>query len=70
MILMGAPESIPPGRGEITDGIDFLSGEVERLGVELRLNKPLDEALLDTDDAEALTSSQSPDGPNISGRRR
>jgi NADPH-dependent 2,4-dienoyl-CoA reductase/sulfur reductase-like enzyme len=35
--------AIPPGRGEIMDVIDFLTREIERLGVALRLNTPLDE---------------------------
>ena len=61
--------AIPPGRGEIMDIIDFLSREVERLGVALRLNTKLDEALLDAvnPDAVILASGSLPDMPIIKG---
>jgi len=58
-----------PGRGEIMDVIDFLGREIERLGVALRLNTPLDETLLDTlsPDAVILASGSLPDMPIIKG---
>jgi len=58
-----------PGRGEIMDVIDFLSREIERLGVGLRLNTKLDEALLDglAPDAVVLASGSLPDMPIIKG---
>ena len=51
------------------DVIDFLTHEVERLGVELRLNTPLDEVLLDAinPDAVILASGSLPDMPIIKG---
>ena len=61
--------AIPPGRGEIMEVIDFLNREVERLGVSLRLNTPLDDALLDAvnPDAVILASGSLPDMPIIKG---
>lgn len=61
--------AIPPGRGEIMDVIDFLTREVERLGVSLRLNTPLDDTLLDSlgPDAVVLASGSLPDMPIIKG---
>ena len=61
--------AIPPGRGEIMDVIDFLTREVERLGVALRLNTRLDEALLESvaPDAVILASGSLPDMPIIKG---
>ncbi|MEE4111794.1 MAG: FAD-dependent oxidoreductase [Desulfobacteraceae bacterium] len=61
--------AIPPGRGEIMDAITFLTREVERLGVALRLNTRLDEALLDAVDPDAviLASGSLPDMPIIKG---
>ena len=58
-----------PGRGEIMDVIDFLGREIERLGVALRLNTPLDETLLDTlsPDVVILASGSLPDMPIIKG---
>ncbi len=61
--------AIPPGRGEIMDVIDYLTHEIERLGVSLRLNTPLDEALLDAIDPDTviLASGSLPDMPIIKG---
>jgi 2,4-dienoyl-CoA reductase-like NADH-dependent reductase (Old Yellow Enzyme family)/thioredoxin reductase len=61
--------ALAPGRGEIMDVIHFLSREVERLGVSLRLNTSLDEALLDAVAPEAvvLASGSLPDMPIIKG---
>jgi NADPH-dependent 2,4-dienoyl-CoA reductase/sulfur reductase-like enzyme len=61
--------AMPPGRGEIMDVIDYLVHEVERLGVALRLNTRLDEALLDAVDPQAviLASGSLPDMPIIKG---
>jgi 2,4-dienoyl-CoA reductase-like NADH-dependent reductase (Old Yellow Enzyme family)/thioredoxin reductase len=58
-----------PGRGEIMDVIDFLSREIEALGVGLRLNSKLDEVLLDSlnPDAVVLASGSLPDMPIIKG---
>lgn len=59
----------PPGRGEIMEVIDYLTHEVERLGVVLRLNTQLDEALLDEvkPDAAILASGSLPEMPIIKG---
>jgi pyruvate/2-oxoglutarate dehydrogenase complex dihydrolipoamide dehydrogenase (E3) component len=61
--------AVPPGRGEIMDIIEFLTGEIERLGVSLRLNTPLSEGLLDeiSPDAVVLASGSLPDMPIIKG---
>ena len=61
--------AVPPGRGEIMDVINFLGCEVERLGVVVRLNTPLDEALLDdvNPDVVILASGSLPDMPIIKG---
>uniref|UniRef100_UPI0012ECE57B FAD-dependent oxidoreductase n=1 Tax=Desulfosarcina cetonica TaxID=90730 RepID=UPI0012ECE57B len=58
-----------PGRSEIMDVIDFLSLEIERLGVTLRLNTALDDALLDAlrPDAVILASGSLPEMPIIKG---
>jgi 2,4-dienoyl-CoA reductase-like NADH-dependent reductase (Old Yellow Enzyme family)/thioredoxin reductase len=58
-----------PGRGEIMDIINFLNCEVERLGVVLRLNTKLDEALLEELSPEVviLASGSLPDMPIIKG---
>lgn len=59
----------PPGRGEIMEIIDFLTREAERLGVCLRLNTRLDEALLDelNPDVVILASGSQPEMPIIKG---
>lgn len=59
----------PPGRGEIMEIIDFLTRETERLGVCLRLNTRLDEALLDelNPDVVILASGSQPEMPIIKG---
>ena len=61
--------AIPPGRSEIMDVINFLTHEIERLGVALQLNTRLDEALLDRLDPDAvvLASGSLPDMPIIKG---
>jgi 2,4-dienoyl-CoA reductase-like NADH-dependent reductase (Old Yellow Enzyme family)/thioredoxin reductase len=61
--------AVPPGRHEIMDVIDFLIREIERLGIVLRLNTNLDEALLDEldPDAAVLASGSLPDMPIIRG---
>jgi 2,4-dienoyl-CoA reductase-like NADH-dependent reductase (Old Yellow Enzyme family)/thioredoxin reductase len=58
-----------PGRGEIMDMIHFLTRELERLGVELRLNTKLDKVLLDELNPEAvvLASGSLPEMPIIKG---
>ena len=61
--------ALPPGRGEIMDIVDFLTREVERLGVALRLNTPLSAELLDElrPEAVVLASGSLPDMPIIKG---
>ncbi len=61
--------ALAPGRGEIMDVIRFLNNEIERLGVSLRLNTPLDEALVDAvaPDAVILASGSLPEMPIIKG---
>ena len=61
--------AVPPGRGEIMDIIEFLTREIERLGVSLRLNTPLSEDLLDelSPDTVVLASGSLPDMPIIKG---
>jgi 2,4-dienoyl-CoA reductase-like NADH-dependent reductase (Old Yellow Enzyme family)/thioredoxin reductase len=61
--------AVPPGRGEIMDVIDYLTHEIERLGVSLRLNTALDDALLDSLEPQAviLASGSLPDMPIIKG---
>ena len=61
--------ALAPGRGEIMDVIHFLNNEIERLGVSLRLNTPLDEALVDAvaPDAVILASGSLPEMPIIKG---
>ncbi len=58
-----------PGRGEIMEILDYLIREIERLGVSLRLNTPLDDALLDglAPDVVILASGSLPDMPIIKG---
>jgi len=58
-----------PGRGEIMDIINFLNLEIEHLGIALRLNTPLDEALLDelNPDVVILASGSLPDMPIVKG---
>ena len=58
-----------PGRGEIMDIIDFLTCEIERLGVALQLNTKLDETLLDRLKPEVVivASGSLPDMPIIKG---
>jgi 2,4-dienoyl-CoA reductase-like NADH-dependent reductase (Old Yellow Enzyme family) len=58
-----------PGRGEIMDMIHFLTLEMERLGVGLRLNTKLDDKLLDELNPQAvvLASGSLPEMPIIKG---
>lgn len=58
-----------PGRSEIMDIINFLTSELERLGVGHRLNTKLDEILLDELNPEAivLASGSLPEMPIIKG---
>ncbi len=58
-----------PGRGELMDIVDFLSCEIERLGVALRLNTKLDDALLEAlaPQVVILASGSLPDMPIIKG---
>ena len=58
-----------PGRGEIMDIIDFLGCEIERLGIALRLNTPLNDTLLDdlNPDVVILASGSLPDMPIVKG---
>lgn len=61
--------ALAPGRGEIMDVINFLICELERLGVALRLNTPLDGSLLAELKPEAvvLASGSLPEMPIIKG---
>jgi 2,4-dienoyl-CoA reductase-like NADH-dependent reductase (Old Yellow Enzyme family)/thioredoxin reductase len=61
--------AIPPGRAEIQDILVFLSRELEKLDVALRLNTPLDKALLDEIEPAVvvLASGSMPDMPIIKG---
>ena len=61
--------AIPPGRGEMMDIINFLTREIERLGVPLRLNTPLSADLINelNPDAVILASGSLPDMPIIKG---
>ena len=61
--------AMPPGRGEIMDIIDFLTAEIERLGVSLWLNTALTADLLDdlNPDTVVLASGSLPDMPIIKG---
>ncbi len=61
--------ALAPGRGEIMDVIDFLTSEIERLDVALRLNTQLDDELLDElrPEAVVLASGSLPDMPIIKG---
>jgi 2,4-dienoyl-CoA reductase-like NADH-dependent reductase (Old Yellow Enzyme family) len=61
--------AVPPGRGEIMEMIEFLTHEIERLGVVLQLNTALDDTLLDAlhPDAVILASGSLPDMPIIKG---
>jgi len=58
-----------PGRGEIMDMIHFLTLEMERLGVGLRLNTRLEDKLLDELNPQAvvLASGSLPEMPIIKG---
>ena len=58
-----------PGRGELMDIVEFLSCEIERLGVALRLNTKLDETLLESlrPEVAILASGSLPDMPIVKG---
>ena len=58
-----------PGRGEVMDIIHFLKNEIDRLKVEVRLNVPLDPALLDdvAPDEVVLATGSLPEMPIIKG---
>jgi len=58
-----------PGRSEMMDVMDFLTREIERLGVSLRLNTKLDDLLLDSvrPDVVILATGSLPDMPIIKG---
>lgn len=61
--------AVPPGRAEINDILAFLTRELERLQVTVRLNTPVTEALLTTlaPDTVILASGSLPDMPIIKG---
>jgi len=61
--------AIPPGRGEIGDIINYLNRELEKQGVDLRLNTALTPELLDqiAPDTVVLTTGSLPDMPIIKG---
>jgi len=61
--------AIPPGRGEIGDIIHYLNRELEKQGVDLRLNTALSPELLDqiNPDTVVLTTGSLPDMPIIKG---
>lgn len=61
--------AVPPGRSEIMDIIHYLNREVEKLGVQLRLNTELSRALLDeiSPDAVVMATGSMPDMPIIKG---
>ncbi|MCP3951864.1 MAG: FAD-dependent oxidoreductase, partial [Desulfobacterales bacterium] len=61
--------AIPPGRGEIGDILNYLNRELEKQGVDLRLNTALTPELLDqvNPDAVVLTTGSLPDMPIIKG---
>jgi len=58
-----------PGRMEVAEIIDFFISELERVGVEVRLNTPLSGELLDSFDPDVvvLASGSLPDMPIIKG---
>ncbi|MFC1829040.1 FAD-dependent oxidoreductase, partial [Thermodesulfobacteriota bacterium] len=58
-----------PGRAEIKENITFLSRELEKLGVEIRLNTALDEDLIDSvnPDTVILATGSLPEMPIIKG---
>ena len=61
--------AVPPGRGEVGDIIAWLNREMGRHGVEVRLNTPLTDALLDAVAPEAiiLATGSMPEMPIIKG---
>ncbi|MBI9082468.1 MAG: FAD-dependent oxidoreductase [Desulfobacterales bacterium] len=61
--------AVPPGRAEINDILAFLTRELERLEVNVQLNTPLTETLLDAlvPDTVVLASGSLPDMPIIKG---
>lgn len=61
--------AIPPGRGEIMDLVDFLERELARLGVDIRLNTPVDKTLIDTEapDIAVVASGSMPEVPLLKG---
>lgn len=58
-----------PGRGEVMDIVRFLKSEIDHLNVEVRLNVPLDQALLDdvAPDEVILATGSLPEMPIIKG---
>ncbi len=61
--------ALPPGRGEIGDILSYLNRELEKQGVDLRLNTALTPELLDQikPDTVVLTTGSLPDMPIIKG---
>ncbi|CAB5160492.1 2,4-dienoyl-CoA reductase [NADPH] (EC [Olavius algarvensis associated proteobacterium Delta 3] len=61
--------ALPPGRGEIMDLVNFLEREVARLGVEIRLNTPVDARIITVEmpDVAILASGSMPEVPLYKG---
>jgi 2,4-dienoyl-CoA reductase-like NADH-dependent reductase (Old Yellow Enzyme family)/thioredoxin reductase len=61
--------SIPPGRSEFMDLIDYYQRELDKLRVEIRLNVKLDHDLVDSiePDAVVLATGSLPEMPQIEG---
>ncbi len=61
--------AMPPGRGEIGDIIDFFINEINRLGIEIRLNVKIDKNFISSfgPDEIIMASGSLPDMPIIKG---
>ena len=61
--------AIPPGRSEIMDLVDYLERELDRLGVDIRLNTPIDLPTVDSvePDIAILASGSMPEVPLVRG---
>jgi len=61
--------AVPPGRGELACAIDYLSGELERSGVEVRLGQEASTQLIQDlrPDAVVLATGATPFWPGIPG---
>jgi 2,4-dienoyl-CoA reductase-like NADH-dependent reductase (Old Yellow Enzyme family)/thioredoxin reductase len=61
--------SRPPGRAELWEMVEYLLAELERLGVEIRLGKPVDETLVRelVVDTAVVASGANPRMPQLEG---